>query len=205
MVWETWVQSQVESCQRLKKWYLMPPCLTLSIIRYGSRVKWSNLGKEVAPSPTPWCSSCRKGNFGSLSTMITNLLYTHNICLHGQTQVTWKILSVWLFQSCCVVYVFLLNWLNAFTKNVISNLVAFLSKTLFSALSRFCLLISLLLFCVFLCVVIIPICLYLPITGSSELKLLSGKELRKKGEETEREKKRMWRREKVEKHETKTE
>ena len=27
MVRETWVQSQVESDQRLKKWYLMPPCL----------------------------------------------------------------------------------------------------------------------------------------------------------------------------------
>ena len=27
-----WVQSQVESYQRLKKWYLMPPCLTLSNI-----------------------------------------------------------------------------------------------------------------------------------------------------------------------------
>ena len=38
----------------------MPPCLTLSIIRYGSRVKWSNPGKGVAPSP--WCSSYRKGN-----------------------------------------------------------------------------------------------------------------------------------------------
>ena len=42
-----------ESYQRLKKWYLMPPCLTLSIIRYGSRVKWSNPGKGIAPSPTP--------------------------------------------------------------------------------------------------------------------------------------------------------
>ena len=31
----------------------MPPCLTLSITRYGSRVKWSNPGKGVAPSPTP--------------------------------------------------------------------------------------------------------------------------------------------------------
>ena len=39
MARETWVQSQVESYQRLKKWYLMPPCLTLSIIRCGSRVK----------------------------------------------------------------------------------------------------------------------------------------------------------------------
>ena len=26
-----------------------------------SRVKWSNLGKRVMPSPTPWCSSYRKG------------------------------------------------------------------------------------------------------------------------------------------------
>ena len=59
---ETWVQSQVESYQRLKKWYLIPPCLTLSDIRYGSRVKWSNLGKGVTPSPTPWCSNYRKGN-----------------------------------------------------------------------------------------------------------------------------------------------
>ena len=57
---ETWVQSQVESYQRLKKWYLMRPCLTLSIIRYGSRVKWSNPGKGVAPSPTPWCSKLSK-------------------------------------------------------------------------------------------------------------------------------------------------
>ena len=39
----------------------MPPCLTLSIIRYGSRVKWSNPGKVVAPTPTPRCSSYRKG------------------------------------------------------------------------------------------------------------------------------------------------
>ena len=57
---ETWVQSQVESYQRLKKWYLMPLCLTLSIIRYGSRVKWSNPAKGVAPSPTPWCSKLSK-------------------------------------------------------------------------------------------------------------------------------------------------
>ena len=58
MVRETGVQSQFESYQSLKKkWYLIPPCLTLSIIRYVSRVKWSNPGKGVAPSPTPRCSS----------------------------------------------------------------------------------------------------------------------------------------------------
>ena len=40
----------------------MPPCLTLGNIRYLSRVKWSNLGKEVAPSPTLWCNSFWKGS-----------------------------------------------------------------------------------------------------------------------------------------------
>ena len=40
-----------------KKWYLIPHCLTLSIIRYVSRVKWSNLRKGVALSPTRRCSS----------------------------------------------------------------------------------------------------------------------------------------------------
>ena len=39
------------------KWYLMLPCLALSIIRCTSRVKWSNPGNGVAPSPTPCCSS----------------------------------------------------------------------------------------------------------------------------------------------------
>ena len=36
---ETRVQFPVELYQRLKKWYLIPPCLTLSSIRYISRVK----------------------------------------------------------------------------------------------------------------------------------------------------------------------
>ena len=62
MAWETGVQSQVKSYQRLKKWYLMPPCLTLIIIRYRSRVKWSNPGKGLVPSTTPQCSSYWKGS-----------------------------------------------------------------------------------------------------------------------------------------------
>ena len=32
--------------QRLKKWYKMPPCVTLSIIRYGSRVSGTVQVKE---------------------------------------------------------------------------------------------------------------------------------------------------------------
>ena len=51
VVRETWVQSQVASYLRFLKY------LTLSNIRYVSRVKWSNSGKRVAPSPTSWCSS----------------------------------------------------------------------------------------------------------------------------------------------------
>ena len=34
IVRETRVQSQVETYQRLKKWHLMPPCLTLRLTRY---------------------------------------------------------------------------------------------------------------------------------------------------------------------------
>ena len=43
--------------QKLKKWYLLPPCLTLSYIRYVSRVKWSNPEKGAASFRTPQCSS----------------------------------------------------------------------------------------------------------------------------------------------------
>ena len=47
---------------KTQKWYLMPPCLTLSIIRHGSWVKWSNPGNGIVPSPTPWCISYWKGS-----------------------------------------------------------------------------------------------------------------------------------------------
>ena len=62
MVWETTVQSQVETYQRLKKCYLIPPCLTFNIIRYISRIKCTNPGNGVAPSQTPLCSSYLKGS-----------------------------------------------------------------------------------------------------------------------------------------------
>ena len=47
------------------KVHLIPPCLTLSIISYVSRVKWSNPGKEETPSLTPRCCSYWKGSFSS--------------------------------------------------------------------------------------------------------------------------------------------
>ena len=41
---------------------MIPTCLTLSITRYVSRIKWSNPGKGVPPSSTPRCSSYWKGS-----------------------------------------------------------------------------------------------------------------------------------------------
>ena len=52
----------------------MPPCLTLSIIRYGSRVKWSNPGKGVALSLHLGVVAIEKGALWSPSTMVANLL-----------------------------------------------------------------------------------------------------------------------------------
>ena len=46
---------------KTQKWCLMQPCLTLSILRYRSRVKWSHPGKRIAPFPTLHCSSYWKG------------------------------------------------------------------------------------------------------------------------------------------------
>ena len=79
MDWETGVQCQVESYQRLKKWYLIPPCLTLRIKRHVSRVKWSNPGKGVAPSPKPRCSSYWNGSFRVVLDYGRQLYLEHNL------------------------------------------------------------------------------------------------------------------------------
>ena len=47
------------------------------IIRYGSRVKWSNPGKGVMPFPTPWCSSYWKGGLLVLLGYGRQLTHTH--------------------------------------------------------------------------------------------------------------------------------
>ena len=39
MARETGFNLKSSNTKHSKKWFLMPPCLTLSIIRYGSRVK----------------------------------------------------------------------------------------------------------------------------------------------------------------------
>ena len=54
----------------------MTPCLTLSNIRYISRVKWSNPGKEVAPSLNLGVVAIEKGAFMPTSTEGDNFTFT---------------------------------------------------------------------------------------------------------------------------------
>ena len=56
MVWETGVQSQIDSYQRLEKRYLMPPLFKTQHNKVWGKGMWSNPGKDVVPSLTPWCS-----------------------------------------------------------------------------------------------------------------------------------------------------
>ena len=77
MALETWVQSLIESYQRLKRWYFMPPCLTLNIISYRSRVKCGNPEKEVAPTPTV---AIEQGTFGWPSTRSPTLI-VYSLCI----------------------------------------------------------------------------------------------------------------------------
>ena len=76
------VQSQVKSYQRLKKWYLISPCLTLSIVRYISRIKWSNLRKGVVPFPTPQCSNYWKRDPSGHPWLWSPTLLTLYICIY---------------------------------------------------------------------------------------------------------------------------
>ena len=52
-------------------------CLTLSIKRYVSRVKWSNLGKGVAPPLHLGVVAIKKRAFKSSSTTVANFIYIY--------------------------------------------------------------------------------------------------------------------------------
>ena len=115
MAGETGIQSQVESYQRLKEWYLIPPCLKLSIIRYVSRVKWSNPEKGIAPSPTPRCSTYWKGSF-QVTLDCGCQLYFYFIQLLVFDKNTWNHTTVCkLFVSVKWYQVFLSNTINLYT------------------------------------------------------------------------------------------
>ena len=52
---------------------MIPSCLTISNIRYASRVKWSYPVKGVMPSPAHWCSTYWKGS------LLVTLDYGHQL------------------------------------------------------------------------------------------------------------------------------
>ena len=81
MATKTGVQSPVETNQRLKKWYLKPFCLILSVIRYGSRVSVAFLGMEWRPLVYFGVLAMEKGAFGLPSGV--NFIY-----IYGSKQ--WK-------------------------------------------------------------------------------------------------------------------
>ena len=60
---------------KTQKMVLDASLLNSAFKRYRSRVKWSNPGKGVAPSSTPWCSSYRKGS------LLFALDYSHQLYL----------------------------------------------------------------------------------------------------------------------------
>ena len=76
---------------------MMPPFLTLSIIRYKSRVKWSNPEKGVVPCPTPRCHH----HHVALSARIFLTLSRH-ISLLSITSGRSSRLHPILAQSCCM-------------------------------------------------------------------------------------------------------
>ena len=65
--------SMSSNTKDLKKWHLMPPCLKLSIIRYGSRVSGAIQGKELRPSLHHGVVAIEKGGFGSPSTVVSHI------------------------------------------------------------------------------------------------------------------------------------
>ena len=75
MVMETGVQSQVELYQRLKKWYLMPPCLTQHYkVRIKGKVEQSRKGIIVPPLQLS-VIAIERGAFRSPKTKVAKFTY----------------------------------------------------------------------------------------------------------------------------------
>ena len=88
MARETEVQSQVKSYQRLKKWYLMPPCLALSTYKVSIKGKVEHSWKWSSTLPyTSSVVATEKGAFESPSTKVNLLslslyIYIYNIYIY---------------------------------------------------------------------------------------------------------------------------
>ena len=106
---ETRVQFQVESYLRLKKCHSTPASLTLSIIRYGSRVKWSNQGKGVAPFLTLWCSSYWKGSLPVTPNLSHQLYFYICVYIYIYFSLTFSVcVCIYIYIYCTIcIYIFI--------------------------------------------------------------------------------------------------
>ena len=88
-------EDQVKSYQRLKKWYLMPPYLKLSIIRYRSQVSGVIKGKELCPPKHLGEAAIEEGAFRLSSTMVSQLTYftSISICFLLSREKFYKVIS----------------------------------------------------------------------------------------------------------------
>ena len=94
---------------KTKKWYLMPPWLTLSIIRYKSRVKWSNPGNRVAPYPNLGVVAIEKGASGRPRLRLPIFFSTR---MTSTLNNPWRLichLKKKLSQKCAYIYIYLPN------------------------------------------------------------------------------------------------
>ena len=128
MVQETRVQSEIESYQRLKKWFLIPTFLTLSIIRYRSRVKWSNPGKGVASSPTPQCCSYWKRSLQVTLDLGHQLYVLLLICKCEGQQKLWMYASMYTHTHTHIyiniykyIYIYMHNYIFVYTSSSLSH------------------------------------------------------------------------------------
>ena len=108
-----WGSIPVRVIPKTQTWYLIPPCLILSIIGYVSRVKWSNPGKRLAPYPTPRCSSYWKGSRRVALNYSCQLYFTYWIKCIDKRRLSLKKFNVkksfiinWLHIYWCTMHVF---------------------------------------------------------------------------------------------------
>ena len=116
----------------------MPPCLTLSIIWWGSRVEWSNSGKGVVLSPTRWCSSYWKGSLLVTLDYGRQLYFTIYIYIYI-LKIALKILCILKILSLLFTYYNKCFNESFFYVNITSSIFRILKMhMLFKAVFKFC-------------------------------------------------------------------
>ena len=70
---------------------------------YKVRVKWSNPGKGVSPSPTPWCSSYRKGSFRVANFLLLYFIIAYTLLVLNRNTWNHTICANYLYQIWIIV------------------------------------------------------------------------------------------------------